>query len=204
MKLDVVRTQFGADATNGMLFIDGVFECFTLEDQVREGSKVMKETAIPLGEYEIKYRNIGGYDSKYRARYGTDWHNGMLELQDVPNFTYILIHTGNTDEHTAGCLLVGETQQDLDKGKDGFVGGSGDAYKKFYPKVRDALNAGEKVTIRYSNINLNEIIEDVAKELSNKATEDVVLTKVIDDKFDKILKELKNLRSAVFTVKNIT
>ena len=204
MKLDVVRTQFGADATNGMLFVDGVFECFTLEDQVREGSKVMKETAIPLGEYEIKYRNIGGYDSKYRARYGTDWHNGMLELQDVPNFTYILIHTGNTDEHTAGCLLVGETQQDLDKGKDGFVGGSGDAYKKFYPKVRDALNAGEKVTIRYSNINLNEIIEDVAKELSNKATEDVVLTKVIDDKFDKILKELKNLRSAVFTVKNIT
>jgi hypothetical protein len=122
----------------------------------------------------------------------------MLELQDVPNFTYILIHTGNTDEHTAGCLLVGETQQDLDKGKDGFVGGSGDAYKKFYPKVRDALNAGEKVTIRYSDINLG------AKEISNKATEDVVLTKVIDDKFDKILKELKNLRSAVFTVKNIT
>ena len=198
MKLDVVRTQFGADATNGMLFVDGVFECFTLEDQVREGSKVMKETAIPLGEYEIKYRNIGGYDSKYRARYGTDWHNGMLELQDVPNFTYILIHTGNTDEHTAGCLLVGETQQDLDKGKDGFVGGSGDAYKKFYPKVRDALNAGEKVTLRYSDINLG------AKEISNKATEDVVLTNVIDDKFDKILKELKNLRSAVFTVKNIT
>lgn len=198
MKLDVVRTQFGADATNGMLFVDGVFECFTLEDQVREGSKVMKETAIPLGEYEVKYRNIGGYDSKYRARYGTDWHNGMLELQDVPNFTYILIHTGNTDEHTAGCLLVGETQQDLDKGKDGFVGGSGDAYKKFYPKVRDALNAGEKVTIRYSDINLG------AKELSNKATDDVMLTTVIDDKFEKIMKELKNLRSAVFTVKNIT
>ena len=198
MKLDVVRTQFGADATNGMLFVDGVFECFTLEDQVREGSKVMKETAIPLGEYEVKYRNIGGYDSKYRARYGTDWHNGMLELQDVPNFTYILIHTGNTDEHTAGCLLVGETQQDLDKGKDGFVGGSGDAYKKFYPKVRDALNAGEKVTIRYSDINLG------AKKLSNKATDDVMLTTVIDDKFEKIMKELKNLRSAVFTVKNIT
>ena len=198
MKLDVVRTQFGADATNGMLFVDGVFECFTLEDQVREGSKVMKETAIPLGEYEIKYRNIGGYDSKYRARYGTDWHNGMLELQDVPNFTYILIHTGNTDEHTAGCLLVGETQQDLDKGKDGFIGGSGDAYKKLYPKVRDALLSGEKVTIKISNINLDE------KQLSNKATEDVVLTNVIDDKFDKIMKELKNLRSAVFTVKNIT
>jgi len=198
MKLDVVRTQFGADATNGMLFIDGVFECFTLEDKVREGSKVMKESAIPLGEYEIKFRTVGGFDSKYTSRYGADWHKGMLELQDVPNFKYILIHTGNTDEHTAGCLLVGETQQDLDKGKDGFVGGSGDAYKKMYPKVRDALLAGEKVTIKYSDINLGK------KELSNKHTEDVVLTKVIDDKFDKILKELKNLRSAVFTVKNIT
>ena len=207
MKLDVVRTQFGSDASNGMLFIDGVFECYTLEDEVRD-VKVMHETAIPLGEYEIKYRTVGGWFTREKARYdkkfGAGWFKGMLELQDVPNFTYVLIHSGNTDESTSGCLLVGETQQDLDKGKDGFVGGSGDAYKKFYPKVRDALNAGEKVTIRYSNINLNEIIEDVAKELSNKATEDVVLTKVIDDKFDKILKELKNLRSAVFTVKNIT
>ena len=199
MKLDVVRTQFGADATNGMLFIDGVFECFVLEDQVREGSKIMKETAIPLGEYEIKFRNVGGFATKYNSRYGVDFHgSGMLELQDVPNFKYILIHTGNTDEHTAGCLLVGETQQDLDKGKDGFVGGSGDAYKKMYPKVRDALLAGDKVTIRYSDINLG------AKELSNKATDDVMLTTVIDDKFEKIMKELKNLRSAVFTVKNIT
>mgnify|MGYP001211266666 CR=1 FL=1 len=197
MKLDVVRTQFGADATNGMLFIDGVFECFTLEDEVRD-VKVHSETAIPLGEYEIKLRTEGGFHSKYTARYGS-MHKGMLWLQDVPNFQWILIHTGNTDSHTAGCLLLGETQQDLDKGKDGFVGGSGDAYKKMYPKVRDALLAGEKVTIKYSNINLDD------KPMpSNKATEDVVLTKVIDDKFDKILKELKNLRSAVFTVKNIT
>ncbi len=199
MKLDVVRTQFGSDSTNGMLFIDGVFECFTLEDQVRDGAKVMKETAIPLGEYGITLRTVGGFDAKYTSRYGADWHKGMLWLQPDPEgFKYILIHTGNTDEHTAGCLLVGETQQDLDKGKDGFVGGSGDAYKKMYPKVRDALLAGDKVTIKYSDINLE------AKQLSNKATDDVMLTTVIDDKFEKIMKELKNLRSAVFTVKNIT
>ena len=84
-------------------------------------------------------------------------------------------------------------------GKDGFIGSSRLAYESFYPKVRDALDAGEKVTIRYTNINLDD-----KPVPSNKATEDVVLTKVIDDKFDKILKELKNLRSAVFTVKNIT
>jgi len=154
MKLDVVRTQFGKDATNGMLFINGVFECFTLEDEVRD-VKVHSETAIPLGEYEIKLRTEGGFHSKYTARYGA-MHKGMLELQDVPNFKWILIHTGNQDSHTAGCLLIGETQQDLDKGKDGFIGGSGDAYKKMYPKVADALLNGEKVTIKYSNINLKE------------------------------------------------
>ena len=154
MKLDVVRTQFGKDATNGMLFIDGVFECFTLEDEVRD-VKIHSETAIPLGEYEIKLRTEGGFHSKYTTRYGS-MHKGMLELQDVPNFKWILIHTGNQDSHTAGCLLIGETQQDLDKGKDGFIGGSGDAYKKMYPKVADALLNGEKVTIKYSNINLKE------------------------------------------------
>lgn len=159
MKLDVIRHQFGSDATNGMLFIDGVFECYTLEDEVRD-IKVHSETAIPEGEYEIKLRTVGGFDTKYKARYGTDWHKGMLWLQDVPEFEYILIHTGNTDEHTAGCILVGETQQDIDKGKDGFVGGSGDAYKKLYPKVKDAILNGEKVTIKISKINLEDKISN--------------------------------------------
>ena len=178
MKLNVIRHQFGKDATNGLLFIDGVFECYTLEDEVRD-AKVHSETAIPLGTYEIKFRNIGGFDTKYKARYGTTFHKGMLELQDVPNFKYILIHTGNTDEHTAGCLLLGETQQDLDKGKDGFVGGSGDAYKKMYPKVRDALLNGEKVTIKYSNINLGA-------ELSNKAQPDMIAPDTIQEKLSEI------------------
>ena len=47
---------------------------------------------------------------------------------------YILIHTGNTDEHTSGCLIVGETQQDLEVSKDGFIGSSTVAYKKMYQK----------------------------------------------------------------------
>jgi len=178
MKLNVIRHQFGKDATNGLLFIDGVFECYTLEDEVRD-AKVHSETAIPLGTYEIKFRNIGGFDTKYKARYGTTFHKGMLELQDVPNFKYILIHTGNTDEHTAGCLLLGETQQDLDKGKDGFVGGSGDAYKKMYPKVRDALLNREKVTIEYSNINFST-------ELSNKSQPDMIAPDTIQEKLSEI------------------
>ena len=195
MKLDVVRTQFGADATNGLLFVDGVFECFTLEDEVRDVKKYA-ESAIPLGEYEIKFRTVGGFQSRYLKRYGKEFHGaGMLELQDVPNFQYILIHTGNTDEHTAGCLLVGETQQDLEKGKDGFVGGSGDAYKKLYPKVRDAILAGEKVTIKFSNINLNEVVADAVTKLSNKTPQNMVGANDIYEKISEINGNLKILEA---------
>lgn len=189
MKLTVVRTQFGADATNGLLFINGIFECFTLEDEVRD-VKVHSETAIPLGEYEIKLRTVGGFHAKYTDRYGAAFHKGMLELQDVPNFKYILIHTGNTDQHTAGCLLVGETQQDLDKGKDGFIGGSGDAYKKMYPKVLKCLLSGEKVTIEYTTI--QNLLE---KPLSNASTDDVILTRTVMDKLSEIKGELMTLNA---------
>ena len=48
MKLQVVRTKFGKDATNGLLFVNGVFECYTLEDQY-QAVKVMHETCIPEG-----------------------------------------------------------------------------------------------------------------------------------------------------------
>ena len=194
MKLDVVRTQFGDDATCGILFIDGIFECYTLEDEVRD-LKEYSETAIPLGEYEIKFRTVGGFHTKYTARYGA-MHKGMLWLQDVPNFQWILIHTGNTDSHTAGCLLLGETQQDLDKGKDGFVGGSGDAYKKMYPKVRDALIRGEKVTIKYSNINLG-------KEISNKQSPDMISPSMIKEDISEIKGMLIQL-IAKLEGKNIT
>lgn len=151
MKLQVVRFQFGKDATNGMLFIDGEFECYTLEDEYRD-VKVMGETCIPEGTYDVKFRKEGGFHSRYSAKY-KNAHYGMLHVQDVPNFEFILIHTGNTDQHTAGCLLLGETQQDLDKGKDGFIGNSTVAYKKAYAKIANHMLEGKPVTIEYININ---------------------------------------------------
>lgn len=157
MKLQVIRTQFGRDATNGLLFIDGLFECYTLEDQYQE-VKVMHETCIPEGTYDIKFRTVGGFHERYKKRYGNS-HYGMLHLQDVPGFTYILIHSGNTDEHTSGCLIVGETQQDLDVSEDGFVGSSGNAYVKLYNKIAKQLLIGNPVTIEYSKINLTDSVQ---------------------------------------------
>ena len=152
MELKVIRHQFGTDATCGILYINGVFECYTLEDQYQE-VKQMHETCIDDGLYEIKFKKWGGFHNKYKERYGAD-HYGMLHIQNVPNFSDILIHTGNTDEHTSGCLLLGETQQDLDMGKDGFIGASKNAYLKAYKKIARELLIGTKVTIEYININI--------------------------------------------------
>ena len=68
MKLTVVRTQFGTDATNGILLINNEFECFTLEDQY-QAVKVMHETCIPEGTYNIEFRKTGGFHAKYSERY---------------------------------------------------------------------------------------------------------------------------------------
>ena len=179
MKLTVVRTQFGTDATNGLLFINGIFECYTLEDQY-QAVKVMHETCIPEGTYDIKFRKTGGFHAKYTERY-KNAHYGMLHIQDVPNFTYILIHTGNTDEHTSGCLIVGETQQDLEISKDGFIGSSAVAYKKMYAKVAGQLLQGKDVSIEYTTI--NKLLE---KEVDNKAKDHVVLADTVYEKLQEI------------------
>ena len=184
MKLTVVRTQFGTDATNGILLINGVFECFTLEDQY-QAVKVMHETCIPEGTYDIEFRKTGGFHTKYKQRYGNS-HYGMLHLQEVPGFTYILIHSGNTDEHTSGCLIVGETQQDLDRSKDGFIGHSGTAYKKMYTKVANQLLQGKKVSIEYTTIEklLNKPAEktDVYEKLQEISGEIKTLNAKLDGK----------------------
>jgi hypothetical protein len=65
----------------------------------------------------------------------------MLELIGVPNFRYILIHCGNTDDNTSGCILVGQTQE-YDK-KNGWVGRSTQAYFDIYPMIAQAVENSE-------------------------------------------------------------
>ena len=185
MKLQVVRTQFGKDATNGLLFIDGVFECYTLEDQY-QAVKVMHETCIPEGTYDIKFRKTGGFHARYSAKY-KNAHYGMLHIQDVPGFEFILIHTGNWESQTSGCLLVGDTQQDLDVSDKGFIGASVNAYKRMYAKVANQLLQGKKVTIEYSKIDLD------GKELSNAASPDFIKPDSVYEKLQEISGEIQVL-----------
>lgn len=131
MKITVERFTSGNDATTGLMFVDGKFVCFTLEDEHR-AEKVAGETRIPAGEYAVKLRTEGGFHNRYSGKFA-DMHQGMLHLQDVPGFEYILIHIGNTEKDTAGCLLVGTTA--TPRGGAMSIGSSVKAYKKLYPLV---------------------------------------------------------------------
>ena len=144
MKLEVFRFGFGSDSTLGKLYIDGEFHCFTLEDERRKVKKPA-ETCIPHGNYVVTFRTEGGFHAKYEKAH-PDMHEGMLWIRDVPGFEYILIHQGNTDEDTAGCLLVGARAMVTLDGEFN-IQDSRIAYRHVYPLVSAALLAGEPVTI---------------------------------------------------------
>lgn len=99
MKLTLIRKWPKADYCVGQLFIDGTYFCDTLEDAVRDLSKEPKvpgKTAIPAGTYKVIWT-----ESPKFKRY-------LPRLVDVPNFTGILIHPGNSNADTEGCILVGK------------------------------------------------------------------------------------------------
>ena len=140
MYIQVVRESDNGKSTIGRMYVNGVFQCYTLEDTYNF-PKVYGETRIPSGTYEIKLRNAGSMTGKYAERY--DFHKGMLWLQDVKDFKWVYIHTGNTHEHTDGCILVGDSA-DI---KSGTIGQSRLAYAPLYVDIVAAMERGEEVTI---------------------------------------------------------
>ena len=145
MEIDIIRYNSKGDHTDGLFFINGLFQCHTLEDEFRT-EKVFGKTRIPEGRYKVELRNVGGFNKRYLKKFGSDFHKGMLHVVDVPNFKYVLIHIGNDDDDTAGCLLTGMSNN---ADANGFIGGSSIAYKKIYPQVRDAVMLRETVFINY-------------------------------------------------------
>lgn len=145
MNIKVSRLVDSGDTSIGIVSIDGKFQCFSVEDEKRS-VKVRAETRIPEGKYEVVFRTEGSHHEKYKVKYGVA-HHGMLHVINVPNFQFILIHIGNTDEDTEGCLLVGDTLN-----SNFTVSGSTIAYEKFYKIVSEALLKKEKVTIEYIDL----------------------------------------------------
>lgn len=106
IQLKLVRDTFTDNCTLGKMYVNGTYFCETLEDKDRGLNqslpleenvrlKVKGETCIPYG----KYKGIVNVSpSKKRA---------LPRLLDVPAFQGILIHKGNTNADSLGCLLVG-------------------------------------------------------------------------------------------------
>lgn len=139
MELTLHRTFLGTKATHGALYIDGVYECLTLEDVVRDlkqdgSGKVQDETAIPAGRYEV----IINFSPRFKKQY--------MRLIDVPFFSGILIHSGNTVADTKGCILVGQQ-----KDSDTHIHGGSVALPLLQAKVQAALDQQEGVWITILN-----------------------------------------------------
>lgn len=127
MILEVIRKEFTDESTIGEMKVDGKFICYTLEDKVRS-EKINGKTAIPAGKYEIVV------DKSFRFK------RDMPHILNVPNFAGVRIHSGNTDEDTEGCILVG-----LEKKKD-FIGKSRLAFNSLFKLLSEKLKT-EKVYI---------------------------------------------------------
>lgn len=97
MNLRLVREAFSDRSTIGSLYVDNVFQCFTLEDVVRD-QKIAGETCIPYGQYEV----VITFSQKFNRE--------LPLVKNVPGFDGIRIHPGNTDVNTHGCILVGEVR----------------------------------------------------------------------------------------------
>lgn len=134
MILTLKRYQTKEGTTLGRLFAGSTFLCYTLEDAIRD-VKVFGETAIPAGTYQITLT--------MSPRFGR-----MLPLvNNVPGYTGVRIHPGNTKKDTEGCILPGD-----------FVSADGQtiynsriAFGKVYDAIQKALNAKESVTLEITN-----------------------------------------------------
>lgn len=136
MKLKLVRTVCGNRTTVGQLYVNGIFDCFILEDQDRQlelhpEAKVYGETCIPRGTYKV----IITYSNRFKRE--------LPLLVDVPGFEGVRIHPGNSHVDTHGCLLPVTSVT-----PDGQTGiNSRNAFHILYQKIEAALDSGDDVEI---------------------------------------------------------
>jgi hypothetical protein len=139
MKIQVKRFEYGDKYTIGKLYIDDVYQCFTLEDTMREKdgvipNKVSGATAIPSGKYKV----VIDYSNRFKRP--------MPHVLNVPGFDGIRIHPGNSSADTEGCILLGTTWAGTD-----FISNSRLAYDAFFLKLADAVAKSEEICITVIN-----------------------------------------------------
>lgn len=152
MKILVKRVAKKEKYTIGKLFVDDVYICDTIEDKDRgfkqdtpiskiKSEKVYGQTAIPTGLYNVTLDVISNKFSQ--KPYFKALCDGKLpRLVNVPGFDGVLIHTGNDENDSYGCIIVGYNKV------VGKVIDSKKAFEKLYPILKKASAKGEKITIQ--------------------------------------------------------
>ena len=151
MKLTLYRKYKKDTYTIGILYVDGVYFCETVEDRDRglkqtdslskiKSVKVYGETAIPTGIYTIRM-NIVSPKYSAVAFYKQLCGGKMPRIMDVPGFEGILIHPGTTALDSNGCVICGKNKI------KGGVTQSRDTFRALYNKMSVAHKKGEKIII---------------------------------------------------------
>jgi hypothetical protein len=119
MNLRLVREPSREGATLGALYVDGVWHCWVLEDEIRERPgvevavwKVPTRTAIPAGRYRVVVSRSNRFSRAASQAAGRPVDVYTPELLEVPGFEGIRIHPGNTAADTDGCLITGRVRDD--------------------------------------------------------------------------------------------
>lgn len=133
MELKLLRQPTTRDYVEGKLYINGVYECDTLEDTCRPirsiRDKIVGRTAIPAGTYPVYWTK----SPKFRRF--------LPEVREVPWFTGIRIHAGNSPEDTRGCILVGRRYH------AGFISASRATLETVCMKISSAIAHGDNVRL---------------------------------------------------------
>lgn len=131
MNLLLQRMWFTNKSAMGSLFLDDLFECYTLEDPDRflenGGEKIPKETAIPRGTYRV----IVDWSERFTRP--------MPHILDVPQFTGIRFHILNMSDETEGCIGLGK-ERGIDR-----LNLSAVAFNQFFKKLFNVWSTGEDV-----------------------------------------------------------
>lgn len=150
MELKLIRKYKTKNYCIGHLYINGIYECDTLEDTDRgltedsplseiQSKKIYGETAIPTGTYKIDMNTVS---PKFKDRSWAKFCGGKLpRLIDVPGYSGVLIHVGNKPADTLGCILVGDNKI------KGQVINSTSTFQELYSLMLKAKVAGEEITV---------------------------------------------------------
>lgn len=120
----IVRKWFTDESTIGEFFLNGAFQCYTLEDAWKNGANIADVSAIPEGTYSLSIT--------FSHRFQKD----MPLISGVLKRSGIRIHTGNISDDTEGCILVGQEHG------NNMIWRSKPAYGSLFPKLVEATNQG--------------------------------------------------------------